>query len=140
MYGLTPFERKGLDLFNAFHDFEDDFFGSTGLTSFKTDIRDDGDKYVMEAELPGFEKGDIKLDITGNTLVLSAEHNENKVDKDKKENYICRERSYGSYRRSFDISGIDADRIEAEYKNGILYMVMPKKEQTAPESRRLEIK
>lgn len=140
MYALTPFERKSMDLFNAFHDFENDFFGRNSMTAFKTDIRDDGDKYVMEAELPGFEKGDIKLDITGDSLVLTAEHSENKVDKDKENNYICRERSYGSYQRSFDISSIDADRIEAEYKNGILYMVMPKKSPTTPATRRLEIK
>lgn len=51
MFGLTPFERKSYDLFNAFHDFENDFFGENALQSFKTDIKDEGDKYVMEAEL-----------------------------------------------------------------------------------------
>ena len=61
MFGLTPFERKSYDLFNAFHDFENDFFGENALQSFKTDIKDEGDKYVMEAELPGFDKDDIKL-------------------------------------------------------------------------------
>ena len=50
MFGLTPFERKSYDLFNAFHDFENDFFGENALQSFKTDIKDEGDKYVMEAE------------------------------------------------------------------------------------------
>ena len=139
MYALTPFEKKSFDLFNAFHDFENNFFTGSGLTSFKTDIRDKGDKYVMEAELPGFEKGDIKLDITGDTLTLTAEHNTEKMDNDK-ENYICRERSYGSYQRSFDISSIDADKIEAEYKNGILYIVMPKKQPETPASRQIEIK
>ncbi|WP_294406594.1 Hsp20/alpha crystallin family protein [uncultured Ruminococcus sp.] len=139
MNGITPFEKKSFDLFNAFHDFENDFFGGLYPTSFKTDIRDEGDKYVMEAELPGFDKGDIQLDITGNKLTLSAVHSEKKVDK-KDNTYICRERSYGSYSRSFDITGIDADKIEAEYKNGILSMVMPKKEPSVPETRRLEIK
>lgn len=139
MYGLTPFERKSFDLLNAFHDFENDFFGSTGMCSFKTDIRDEGDKYVMEAELPGFEKGDIQLDVTGDQLILTAAHSTEHVD-NAKENYICRERSYGSYQRSFDISGVDADQIEAEYKNGILYMILPKKQEKTPASRRLEIK
>ena len=139
MYALTPFERKSFDLFNAFHDFENDFFGTKGMASFRTDLKDDGDRYIMEAELPGFEKGDITLDITGDTLRLTAQHKQEKVDKDKQK-YIYRERSYGSYQRSFDISAIDADKIEAEYKNGILCLVLPKKEARNPETRRLEIK
>ena len=51
MFGLTPFERKSYDLFNAFHDFENDFFGENALQSFKTDIKDEGDKYVMISSL-----------------------------------------------------------------------------------------
>lgn len=139
MYGLTPFERKSFDLFNAFHDFENDFFGGMAPAAFKTDIKDEGDKYLMEAELPGFEKSDIKLDISGDTLTLSAEHSDSSEKKDG-DNYVCRERSYGSYQRSFDISGIDADKIDAEYKNGILYMTMPKKQKAQPEIKRLEVR
>ena len=45
MFALTPFERKSYDLFNAFHDFENDFFTGTALKGFKTDLRDEGDKY-----------------------------------------------------------------------------------------------
>ena len=137
MYALTPFERKSFDLFNAFHDFENDFFGNTSVTKFRTDLKDDGDKYIMEAELPGFEKGDITLDITRERLNDSTL--KEKVEKDKQK-YIYRERSCGSYQRSFDISAIDADKIEAEYKNGILYLVLPKKEVCKPETKRLEIK
>ncbi len=143
MYGLTPFERKSMDLFNAFHDFENDFFNGSGAVSsfneFKTDIRDEGDRYVMEAELPGFEREDIKLDLNGDTLTLSAEHSSETEDKSDK-SYIRRERSFGSYRRTFDMSDVDTSRIDAEYKNGILYMNLPKKQSTAPTSRRLEIK
>lgn len=141
MFGLTPFERKGYDLFDAFHDFENDFFGAkTPFASCRTDIKDEGDKYVMEAELPGFEKEDIKLDINGNMLTLSAEHNTESEEKDEKGKYIRRERSCGSYQRSFDISGVDAANIGAEYKNGILSVSLPKKAEEVPQSRRLEIK
>ena len=139
MYALTPFERKSFDLFNAFHDFENDFFGNTALTSFKTDLRDEGDKFVMEAELPGFEKEDISLDITGDTLKLSAQHKEENADKEGGK-YVYRERSYGAYERTFDISAIDADNIDAEYKNGILYLNLPKKATTQSQTKRLEIK
>ena len=67
-------------------------------SSLKTDIKDEGDKYVMEAELPGFDKDDIKLDISGNDLVLTAEHKAEQTE-DKKDKYIRRERTYGSYQR-----------------------------------------
>lgn len=88
----------------------------------------------------GFEKSDIKLDINGNYLVLSAEHNTESEDKSKDGNYIRRERSFGSYQRSFDVSSVKTDEISAEYKNGILTVVLPKKTETAPSTKRLEIK
>jgi len=140
MFGLTPFEKSSYDLFDAFHSFENDFFGGNTLRSFKTDIKDMGDSYIMEAELPGFDKGDISLDISGSTLTLSAEHKAENSEKDGSGNYVRRERTFGSYQRSFDISGIDADKMEAEYKNGILCLTMPKLKKTEPSVRRLEIR
>ena len=139
MYRLTPFERT--NLFNIFNDFDNDFFGaSMPMNSCRTDIKDVGDKYVMESELPGFEKEDIKLDINGSYLTISAEHKDSKEEKDDEGKYIRRERTFGSYKRSFDISDVDTDNISAEYKNGILEIGLPKKRPEAPTARRLEIK
>jgi HSP20 family protein len=141
MYGLTPFGGTGFDLWNAFNDFDKDFFGSRmPISNCKTDIRDDGNKYVLESELPGFEKEDIKLDISGTQLTIAAEHSTKNDEKDDKGNYIRRERTFGSYKRSFDIGDIDADAISAEYRNGILTIELPKKAPEAPVARRLEIK
>ena len=141
MYGLTPFEKSGFDIFNAFNDFEKNFFGgSMPVNTCKTDIRDEGEKYVMEAELPGFTKEDIKLDINGSYLVLTAEHKNEKDEKDDKGKYIRRERSYGSYTRSFDITGVDTENISAEYKDGILKIDLPKKASEEPPVKRLELK
>ena len=140
MYGLTPFGGTGFDLWNAFNDFDKSFFGSNmPMNNCRTDIRDDGDKYVMESELPGFEKEDIKLDINGSQLTIAAEHSTNSDEKDEKGNYIRRERTFGSYKRSFDIGDINTDAITAEYKNGILTIELPKKALEAPVARRLEI-
>ncbi len=140
MYGLTPFGGNGFDLFNVFNDFDKRFFGDTlPINTCRTDIRDDGDKYVMASELPGFEKEDIALDINGSYLTITAEHNSSNDEKDDKGNYIRRERSYGSYKRSFDISDVNTEDIKAEYKNGILTVDLPKKKAKEPESRRLEI-
>ncbi|HRR76898.1 MAG TPA: Hsp20/alpha crystallin family protein [Ruminococcus sp.] len=140
MYGLTPFGRN-FDLFNIFNDMDKDYFGGAmPMNSCRTDIKDEGDKYVMESELPGFEKEDIKLDLNGSCLVISAEHKTENSEKDDKGNYIRRERSYGSYKRSFDIPDVDVEKINAEYKNGILTIDLPKKQPEAPVAKRLEIK
>ena len=147
MFGITPFDRRTTDIFDPF----DDFFGHRPVPtfgSFKTDVRDEGDKYVLEAELPGFEKDEIKLDVLGDMLTLSAEHStdtgEGEQGKENKEGkapkYIRRERSYCSLKRSFDLSGVDTDKISAEYKNGILIMDLPKKHPDVPQTRRLEIR
>lgn len=141
MYGITPFEKRTFDLFNAFHDFENNFLDGASLPSCKTDIKDEGDKFVLEAELPGFDKSEINLDINGDNLVISAEHTSNADEKDdENKKYVRRERSYCSYQRSFDISNVDAQKIDAEYKNGILILNLPKKTPEVPSSRRLEIK
>lgn len=138
MYGLTPFVRNSFDLWD---DFDRRFFGSSSaVNSCRTDIRDDGDKYVLESELPGFGKEDITLDISGSQLIIAAQRSSDNDEKDDRGNYIRRERSFGSYRRSFDISSVNADEINAEYKNGILTVELPKKRREEPVSKRLEIK
>ena len=114
MYTMTPFEKKHFDLLNAFHDFENDFFAGTGWSTCKVDVRDEGDKFVMEAELPGFEKEDIHLDVQGDCLKLSAEHHTDSEDKDDKKKYIRKERSEVSYQRSFDLTGIDAGNADQQ--------------------------
>lgn len=137
VFGITPFERKSFDLFNAF---DDEFFGDSKIYSCRTDIKDEGDKFILESELPGFEKEDIKLDLNGDCLTISAQHSDEKKESDKGKNYVRKERSYCSYQRSFDISDCDQEGIDAEYKNGILFVTLPKKADKTPVSKRLEIK
>ena len=115
------------------------FFSSGDLAEFKTDVTDEGDHYLLEADLPGFEKKDIQLDINGDTLTVCAERHSKIEEKDKKEKVVRVERSYGSYSRSFNISGVDTDQIKAKYENGVLKLTLPKKQVTLPEGRRLEI-
>ena len=124
------------------HFFDSPFFGtsSSSMAGFSTDITDEGDSYKLTADLPGFEKGDINIDINDNTLTLSAERHSEFEKEDKKGKYIRVERSYGSYSRSFDLTGIKEDEIEAKYDNGVLTLTLPKKDEVKPTSRRLEIK
>ncbi|MCI2105722.1 MAG: Hsp20/alpha crystallin family protein [Intestinimonas sp.] len=141
MFGMLPFERQDNNLFDTFDHFARDFFRSTNtnLPAFRTDIQDKGDSFLLEAELPGFEKEDISLDLKENVLTISAEHKEQKEEKDSEGNYIRRERRYGSYTRSFDISGIDESNITATYENGILSLILPKEQPAVPETHRIAI-
>ena len=104
MFGMLPFERGNDNTFDTFDRFMHNFFdnSNTTLPAFRTDIRDAGDKFILEAELPGFEKEDIHLDLKDGILTIAAEHKENADQKDDKGNYIRRERRYGSFSRSFD--------------------------------------
>ena len=140
MFGMIPFERHENNLFDMFDNFERNFFGgNSNLGTFRTDIRDEGDKFVLEAELPGFNKGDIKLDVKDGILTVSAQHSSSDEEKDKKGNYIRRERRYGSFARSFDISGIDEEHITASYTDGVLQLTLPKEQPVVPAARQIEI-
>ena len=144
MFELIPFDRRGhrvsvYDPFRAFDEMERAFFGGQQPTvfSFRTDVTDTGDAFKLEAELPGFRKEDIRIDIENDCLTITAERKENKEE--SKHNYVKRERICGVYSRSFDVSGIEADKIGASYTDGILTLTMPKKVETRPASRRLTI-
>ena len=115
------------------------FFETPAFAEFKTDVADEGDHYLLEADLPGFEKKDIRLDVNGDVLRVHAERHSRFEEKDKENKVVRMERSFGSYNREFDISGIKAEEIKAKYENGVLKLVLPKKEQVLPESRTLEI-
>ena len=139
MFGLTPYERKNsamtYDPFKAFENFEREFFKTNGLAEFKTDIKE----YELEADLPGFKKEDINIELDDTYLTIQAERKSETEEKDKTGSYVRRERSCGSFSRSFDVSGIDVSAIKASYQDGVLKLVLPKKEEIAPAARRLEI-
>ena len=143
MFELIPFDRTirhmtNFDPFRELDNMERSFFGNGSVVSaFRTDVSDTGDAFKLEAELPGFSKDDIKIDIENDCLTISAERKFD--DEDKKKNFVKRERFYGSYSRSFDVTGIDTDAIEASYNDGVLTLTMPKKKAEVPASRRLEI-
>lgn len=139
MFDIMPFRHSDNSLFRYFDDMERRFFdnGFDSASQFRTDIIDRGSSYALQAELPGFDKGDIHIDIDGDTLTIHAEHKEEKEE--KKDDFVCRERRYGSFSRSFDISKIKQDEISASYSNGILELSLPKAEGTEKKSRQIEI-
>ena len=72
-------------------------------------------------------------------LTISAQHDENKDEKDDKGSYIRRERRYGSFTRSFDVTGVDEEHITASYNNGVLELNLPKAVPVVPEAKRIAI-
>lgn len=146
MFNLTPYERKinNINLWNPFRELDEiekNFFGNGNANvAFKTDIKDEGDHYLLEADLPGFKKDNVNIDIDDGYLTITATRNSEYEDKDKKGNYVRCERSYGSYTRSFSLDGIDSENISAELVDGVLKLTLPKQVKETPKTRRLEIK
>ena len=141
MYSMIPFGRYHGGLDTIFDDLERSFFPPANRqpTAFRTDIRDEGDHFLLEAELPGFQKEDIHLELKEGILTITAEHKENQEQKDDKGDYIRRERRYGSFSRTFDVTGIDENGITAAYHNGILELTLPKLAPVVPQSRQIAI-
>ena len=112
--------------------FEDDFLGDNlkKQSSFgKTDIKELKDNYLLEIELPGFNKEDIKAEINNGYLIVTAAHNENKDEKDKEGKYIRKERYTGQFTRSFYIGdNITQEDIKGKFENGLLKLEVLKKE------------
>jgi HSP20 family protein len=138
---MIPFERHDNNFFDAFDEFEKKFLGQTNasIPAFRTDIRDQGDKFLLEAELPGFQKEDLSLDLKDNILTIKAEHKESNDQQNDQGEYIRRERRYGSFARSFDVTGIDESAISASYESGVLKLVLPKQSPVLPASRQIAI-
>lgn len=141
MFGMIPFGHDDTDLFRSFDNFARDFFrnSNTDLPAFRTDIRDNGDSYLLEADLPGFKKEDITLNLENGVLTIQASHQENKEEQNTQGSYLRRERRYGSFTRSFDVSGIEENGITAAYENGVLKLTLPKAQPVVPANRRIEI-
>ncbi|MCR5665103.1 MAG: Hsp20/alpha crystallin family protein [Oscillospiraceae bacterium] len=146
MFELIPIDRHmrrstGFDPFREMEELERAFWGTPNtVSSFRTDVIDTGEAFELQSELPGFRKEDIKIDVENDVLTITAERRLNKDENEKKPNFIKRERFYGAFSRSFDVSGIQVDGIEAAYTDGVLTLKMPKKVETVPAKRSLEIK
>lgn len=148
MFELTRRNNNHIASYDPFREMEEmerrffsprfDEFFRNDMAAFKTDVTDEGDHYLLEADLPGFRKEDIRLELDGDTLTIRAERHSN-VEKKEKHEVVRVERSYGSYSRSFDISAVKAEDIKAKYDNGVLQLTLPKKDIVTPTSRQIEI-
>lgn len=133
MFGLIPFRMtRGnnttisslTDLFDNF--FNDDFTAAfNGSNDIKADVRETNEAYLVEAELPGVNKEDLRLDYDNNYLTISAMKNE--TFEDRQDNYLRQERHYGQIARSFYFDNVDKNQIQARFQNGVLDIILPKR-------------
>ena len=138
MYGITTYKKNGYDPFKELKAWQKNFFNEENQAGIKTDIQDKGECYVIEAELPGYTKDEINVEVNDDILTISAEkHAES--NEEGKNGYIRRERYYGSVSRSFNISEVEAGAITAKNENGILTLTLPKKKEQIPQSHKIEI-
>ena len=142
MFEIMPYGHRRVVAYNPFRELEEmsrSFWNDTNLNAFRTDITEKDGVYTLTAELPGFKKEDISIDIDKDCLTIAAERKDESEDEDQERNYVRRERFYGSYSRSFNVKGIDTEAINASYADGILTLTMPSKTPETPPTRRLEI-
>ena len=128
----------GENLFDDWMDFpfEKDFFGTKNplygkhaKNMMKTDVRETEDSYEVDIDLPGFKKDEITASLKDGYLTIEAAKGLDKDEEDKKGTYIRRERYAGACSRSFYVGeGVTEEDIKAEFKHGILTLVVPKKE------------
>jgi len=102
------------------------------------DIIENDQNLVLKAELPGFDPKDVEIRVEDGTLYLKGER---KFERDeKKENYHRIERSYGTFSRTFALPGsVDVENVKAEYKDGLLTLSLPKKEEAKPKTIKIQV-
>lgn len=119
--------------------FLDDVFEdfNSNNNSMKCDVYEKDDAYNIEVDVPGFKKEDINIDVDNGYLTIKASKHFDETEKGK--NYICRERRYGKFERSFYLGDLKTDDVEASFENGTLKIKVPKVEESK-DKKRIEIK
>lgn len=148
MFSMIPYRynrvtRRQPDTRDLFTPFFDDFFRPffgelRTVGGLKVDVEDKGDHYLLEADLPGVTKENLRVEVEDGAMTIAATLNEEKEDKNR--NYVCRERRCGTVSRIFSLEGIREDGIAAEFKDGVLRLTLPKQAEAPQDNaRRIEI-
>ncbi len=114
-------------------------FAPWGESGLAVDMYEDEDNVVVKTAIPGVKADEIDVSVTGDTLTIKAETKEE--EEVKRENYLRRERRFGSYCRSVTLpGGLEADKAEADYSDGVLTLTIPKAEEVKPKSIKVSAK
>ncbi|MBP3730566.1 MAG: Hsp20/alpha crystallin family protein [Mailhella sp.] len=126
----SVFGESLFDTFFGSHPFtamNDVFFGNKAQNLMKTDVRELDKTYELDVDLPGFRKEDVKIELDGGYLTITAAKNEEKDEKNEKGQYLRRERCSGSCSRSFYVGeALEPKDVTAKFEDGILRLSMPK--------------
>jgi HSP20 family protein len=150
-----PFESLRHEVDRLFDDFGRDFWRPFGRSLLSTespfrreltlasmpavDVVESETAYELAAELPGMDEKNIEVKLINGSLTIKGEKQEEKEE--KKKNYYLHERNFGSFERSFEIpEGVDADKIEAKFKKGVLTVTLPKKPEAQKPAKKIEVK
>jgi HSP20 family protein len=152
--GLTPFSRDPFTSFRREVDrLFDDFFSPVEARSFAApaaatraaavwpsiDVNETDQAYVVTAEAPGLEDKDVELNLRDNVLTISGEKRQEHKEEDRGRTYA--ERFYGRFQRTIPFDAeVDADKVQATFKNGVLTVNLPKNPQARDKTRKIEIK
>ena len=122
---------KVMELFpkRYFDDSLFDFMPTRMENNMKCDIYEKEGNYHIEMDLPGFKKEDISVEAKDGYLTIKAEKKSEVNEEDESKNYIRRERSFGSFERTFTLGDLDQEKIDASFADGTLSIVVPKKEE-----------
>ena len=139
---MSNITKRDFNNFGLFDPFFDDFFDEkrnySGLM--KTDIKDEGNSYLMKIDMPEIKKENIKISLDNGYLNISASFSDSQKEEEKNSKYVYRERNFGSFSRSFYVGDdLLADDIKAKLEDGVLNLSIPKKEKQKSQNKYIEI-
>lgn len=151
---LVPWRPRetGLDVFEDFGEFQKEMNRLFNLTLHRpgkkgnggalwapaVDIIDEKDHIRVRADLPGMKKEEIEVSVNNDTLTIRGEKREEKEIKEK--DYVRSERYYGAFHRSFTLpAGVDPQKVNAGYKDGVLEITLPKREDARPKEIKVDV-
>jgi len=146
---LAPFETLRREIDRLFEDFDGGFWRTPFRTGWNrsmtwpltpaVDFTDTEKAYEVIAELPGIDEKNVEVKVANGVLTIRGEKQEDKEE--KKKDYYVRERNFGSFERAFQVpEGVDADKIEASFKKGVLTVTLPKKPEAQQAAKKIEVK
>jgi HSP20 family protein len=127
----SPFQRSAFNV--------EPFWRELSLTTPAVDIVERENAYEITADLPGIDEKNVEVQVQNGNLTIKGEKKEEKEE--KKKDYYLQERHFGSFERTFGVpEGVDADRIEASFKKGVLTITLPKKAEAQKPAKKIDVK